>query len=77
MVSRSFGRAVLVLCVFLLVVCPEANSQGVSQLQVPSTPPLGSDTIPVSSGMLAPLLPKLPNLEFWIPLFFRQECTHR
>jgi hypothetical protein len=65
--SRSFRRLLLVLpllLLFALLVCPEADAQGGPLLPASSTPLLGSDTIPVSSGMLTPFLPRIPNLEF-------------
>jgi hypothetical protein len=63
---RFSWRTLFVLPVLFLFVCsvvPVVNAQGVPQLPASTTTPLGSDTIPVSSGMLAPFLPKIPNLE--------------
>jgi hypothetical protein len=72
MVSCSIGRVMLVLYLFLLFTCAVftvADAQGLPQLPNQSNPsndcgcPRGDDAIPVSSGMLTPFLPKIPNLE--------------
>jgi hypothetical protein len=70
--SRSGGRVILVLSLFLLFSCALftfVDAQGLAQFPGPSNPlglsgrPEGAEAIPLSSGMLAPFLPKIPNLE--------------
>jgi hypothetical protein len=70
---RSSGRSLLVLpllLLFLSVLSTVADAQGLPESLSHGTPandcgcPPGNDTIPVSSGMLTPFLPKIPNLEF-------------
>ena len=73
-----WGRVV----VFVAVVFPlfgltgSAGAQGFSQAPGLSDPsydygyPGGNDGIPVSSGMLAPLLPKIPNLQLGFLYYF-------
>jgi hypothetical protein len=70
--SRSSGRILLLVPLVLLLVCSlvtVANAQGLSQLPPLGNPsndcgcPRGDQPIPVSSGMLTPFLPKIPNLE--------------
>jgi hypothetical protein len=70
--SESLGGVLLVLSLLVMLACtllPVAQAQG---LPVPITPanmssdwggPRGDTLIPVSSGMLTPFLPKIPNLE--------------
>jgi hypothetical protein len=67
------GRILFFLSLSLLFACALsiiANAQNFPQLPAPGIPsndcgcPRGNDTIPVSSGMLAPFLPTIPNLEF-------------
>lgn len=72
----QYGRCgQILLQVFLLLVIHSAAftvayGQNVPQLPAPGNlaggggSPQGSDLIPVSSGMLSPVLPKIPNLEF-------------
>jgi hypothetical protein len=76
---RSSERVLLALPLLLLVACaflPFADAQSLPQLTRPLTPtndcgcPRGDDGIPVSSGMLAPFLPKVPNLEFGFQYYF-------
>jgi hypothetical protein len=70
--SRSSGLCVLVLPLILIVafICTSvthaegfSESQGQSSLLNPFGASHGSDMIPLSSGMIAPFLPKIPNLE--------------
>jgi hypothetical protein len=70
--SRSPGRILLVLpllFVFACAVFTVADAQGLPESLSPATPPndcgcpRGDNAIPVSSGMLTPFLPKIPNLE--------------
>ena len=63
------GPASLFICACILSTVAEA--QGVAPFPSPSNPTndcgcrrRGDDPIPVSSGMLTPFLPKIPNLEF-------------
>jgi hypothetical protein len=69
---RSCGRTLLVLPLLFVFACAAftvADAQGLPQLPVVGNPandcgcPKRDDFIPVSSGMLSPLLPKIPNLE--------------
>lgn len=76
----GFARRILFALPFvLLLVCSLSSAlsaQSVPQLPAPTTPsndcgcPRGDDGIPVSSGMLAPFLPKVPNLEFGFQYYF-------
>jgi hypothetical protein len=70
---RFSGRIMLVLPLLILFACSLitlADAQSVPQFPARSNPlslpgnTAGSDALPVSSGMLAPFLPKIPNLEF-------------
>lgn len=70
--SCSPGRILLVLSLSLLFSCPlstVADAQDLPMFPGQDHPSRdcgcsrGDDTIPVSSGMLAPFLPKIPNLE--------------
>lgn len=70
---RSSARRVVVLPLVLVVACSFftlADAQGLPQIVPPAAPsndcgcPRADNAIPVSSGMLAPFLPKIPNLEF-------------
>ncbi len=76
---RSSGRILLVLPLFLLfgcALCTVADAQGLPQLPAPSNPSndcgcsRGDDAIPVSSGMLSPFLPRIPNLELGFLYYF-------
>jgi hypothetical protein len=70
---RSSGRHVVVLPLVLIVACSLAtlaDAQSVAQFPTNGNPAAdygwrgrGDDPIPVSSGMLTPFLPKIPNLE--------------
>jgi hypothetical protein len=71
--SCSTGRILLILSLLLLLACAlstVADAQGVAQFPAHNNPPndcgcpRGDDAISVSSGMLTPFLPKIPNLEF-------------
>ncbi|MGO9570410.1 MAG: hypothetical protein ACLP5H_22995 [Desulfomonilaceae bacterium] len=77
--SLSLLRILLVLPLVLLLVCslvPVVEAQGVAQFPAHRNPandcgcPQGSDAIPVSSGLLAPFLPKIPNLELGFQYYF-------
>jgi hypothetical protein len=70
--SPSLRRILLVLSMLAMLACtllPVAQAQGLPQSVAPTNPsnnflsPRETDTIPVSSGMLAPFLPKIQNLE--------------
>jgi hypothetical protein len=76
---RSYGRILFVLPLLLLFACvlsTVAYGQGLQQVPAPSNPSndcgffRGDDAIPVSSGMLAPFLPKIPNLELGYQYYF-------
>jgi hypothetical protein len=69
---RCSGRFLLVLPLLILLVCAlstVAVAQGLPESLGPGNPsndcgcPRGDNAIPVSSGMLSPFLPKIPNLE--------------
>jgi hypothetical protein len=71
--SESLRGLLLVLSSLVMLACtllPVAQAQGLRQVPTPIGPsndcgcPRGEQPIPVSSGMLAPFLPKIPNLEF-------------
>lgn len=71
--SRSLGLILLVLPLMFLTTCAistNAHAQRLPEIPRHSTSsndcgcPRGDDPIPVSSGMLAPFLPTIPNLEF-------------
>jgi hypothetical protein len=74
MLLSSFDRRVFaVLCSLFVcagVSCAMADAQGVAEFPTQNDPAgdcgcrRGGDAIPVSSGMLTPFLPKIPNLEF-------------
>ncbi len=73
MESPSAGRILPVLALLLLFACVVStvvDAQGVAQFPAHRNPandcgcPRGDDAVPVSSGMLSPFLPKIPNLEF-------------
>src|SRR5208283_4088208 len=77
--SRSSGRILLVLPLLLLFACALSTfvgAQGLPQVPGPGNPsndcgcPRGDDAIPVSSGMLAPFLPRIPNLELGFLYYF-------
>jgi hypothetical protein len=74
--SRSSGRILLVLPLLILLVCSVLTVAEAQGLPGPSTPsndcgcPRGNDGIPVSSGMLSPFLPKIPNLELGFLYYF-------
>ena len=70
--SRSSGRILLVLPFLFLFACTLStfvDAQGLPVLPGQSNPSNDcgcsreSDAIPVSSGMLSPFLPRIPNLE--------------
>jgi hypothetical protein len=70
--SLSLRQILLVLPLLLIFACTLstiAGAQAVPQFPAPSNPlsppasPSGLDGIPVSSGMLSPYLPRIPNLE--------------
>ena len=77
--SRSSGRILLVLPLLLLFACALSTfvgAQGLPQVPGPGNPSndcgcsRGDDAIPVSSGMLAPFLPRIPNLELGFLYYF-------
>lgn len=77
--SRSSRRILLVLPFLLLFACTLSTfvgAQGLPQLPGPSNPSndcgcsRGDDAIPVSSGMLSPFLPRIPNLELGFLYYF-------
>lgn len=70
--TRCLGRVPLVLLALFLLICflvTIAHAQDIPQLSSPGIPPNAygspgsSEAIPVSSGILAPFLPRIPNLE--------------
>jgi hypothetical protein len=72
-------RILFLLALLFTAVCafvPIADAQSLPELSAPSNPlngggfPRGNDGIPVSSGMLSPFLPKIPNLEFGFQYYF-------
>lgn len=76
---RSLGRTPLVLPLFLLFACAlftVADAQGVPEFPDRRNPSndcgcsRGDDGITVSSGMLSPFLPKIPNLELGYQYYF-------
>ncbi len=77
--SRSSGRTLLVLpllILFVLVLSDVVGAQGIPQLPAPSNPSNDcgcsgeGDAVPVSSGMLTPFLPRIPNLELGFLYYF-------
>jgi hypothetical protein len=71
--SASLSRLVFVLSLLVLFVCSAftlAKAQSVPQPSTAANPandcgcPKRDDPIPVSSGMVTPFLPRIPNLEF-------------
>ena len=77
--SRSPERILLVLPFLLLFTCALSTfvgAQGLPELPAPGNPSndcgcsRGDDAIPVSSGMLAPFLPRIPNLEVGFLYYF-------
>ena len=77
--SRSNGRLLPVMPLVFLFACAlstVADAQGVPEVPGRDTPPNDcgcsreDDTIPVSSGMLSPFLPKIPNLELGFLYYF-------
>jgi hypothetical protein len=76
---HSCERILLVLASLLFFVCvlsPVADAQGLPGVPGQSNPsndcgcPRGDDTIPVSSGMFGPYLPRIPNLELGFLYYF-------
>ena len=77
--SRSSKRILLVLPFLLLFACALSTfvgAQGLPELPAPSNRSndcgcsRGDEAIPVSSGMLNPFLPKIPNLELGYQYYF-------
>jgi len=77
--SPSARRILLVLSLLFIFSCLNftvADAQNLPQLSAPSNPSnvcgcsKGDDAIPVSSGMLTPFLPTIPNLEFGFLYYF-------
>jgi hypothetical protein len=71
--SLPCWRILLVLSMLAMLACtllPVALAQALPESVAPQNAssnflsPRETDTIPVSSGMLAPFLPRIPNLEF-------------
>jgi len=77
--SRASERILLVLPFLLLFACALSTfvgAQGLPELPAPGNSSndcgcsRGDDAIPVSSGMLAPFLPRIPNLELGFLYYF-------
>jgi len=82
---RTSWRILLILpfmLIFACVVSAVVEAQGLPELPGRSNPSndcgcsRGDDAIPVSSGMLSPFLPRIPNLELGFLYYFGNRAEY-